>query len=341
VLGPNFEAFTLSGIWDDRYAGEGFADKQRIEFEKLVQRGNFCRFTFQKVTFTGIITHFKATYRRGYYVPYEFTVSPHYRVSAGDSRKASQLVPKATSAPDSLLKVQTKLQEVNQLQTSASAAGAAQDGLPESTQLQSSFFNQASALQSAIGNLTAGINNTSSVAAFAPLVPGVLYSTFGGLIDALQTAADTLGTILDTRGAVPAADASGTSTLAKISSGFSSIAQQAAAALPQFATLSTASNLSFEGGVVNLSFEFWQRGLAARFRQLVVIATAAAKDAAALDQGNALALYRPRHGESLYGISNRFYSTPHHWRDVFDANHLVGITMTGSELLIIPDRRSA
>jgi hypothetical protein len=51
VLGWNFEPFDLEGIWDDRYAGEGFAEKTRVSMEQLIQRGNPVRVEFESVSF--------------------------------------------------------------------------------------------------------------------------------------------------------------------------------------------------------------------------------------------------------------------------------------------------
>jgi hypothetical protein len=45
-----------------------------------------------------------------------------------------------------------------------------------------------------------------------------------------------------------------------------------------------------------------------------------------------------RQGESLYAISRKFYGTPHAWRLIYDRNHLTSVTLTGDEILIIPER---
>lgn len=96
VLGPNYEPFDIKGIWDDRYAGEGFAENQRVEFEKLVQRGNLTRLSFEGLQITGLITAFRFTYMRSYQTAYSFTFSPHYRKRGGDVRKNTIKTPKAT-----------------------------------------------------------------------------------------------------------------------------------------------------------------------------------------------------------------------------------------------------
>jgi hypothetical protein len=64
ILGWNFEPFTCTGVWDDRYMGAGAAFDTFKEFELLVKRGNLVRFEFERVTMHGIITGFTPDYKR-------------------------------------------------------------------------------------------------------------------------------------------------------------------------------------------------------------------------------------------------------------------------------------
>lgn len=96
VLGWLFDPFTITGRWDDRYAGEGFAEKTRVAFEQMVQRGNLVRIEFEEVRVVGLITNFLPTYIRKYQIDYSFTLSPHYR----DKQDTVSIAPQAIANPD-------------------------------------------------------------------------------------------------------------------------------------------------------------------------------------------------------------------------------------------------
>jgi hypothetical protein len=95
--------------------------------------------------------------------------------------------------------------------------------------------------------------------------------------------------------------------------------------------------LDAELAMATLDFEVWARGLMATARLLVISATRAASDLQQRAKPNALALYRPYAGEHLYSVSNRFYKTPHMWREIMRRNGLTTTSLTGEELLIIPE----
>ena len=93
--------------------------------------------------------------------------------------------------------------------------------------------------------------------------------------------------------------------------------------------------------VTVLLFETWSRSL--RFNNRVLISTTV-KGSDELDERaapNAIGLYRPSQGESIYHISRLFYGTPHGWRLIAERNNLPGIKLTGDELLIIPEKSVA
>lgn len=99
VLGPRFKPFTLRGVWDDKWAGAGYADRTRQEFEQLVQRGNLCRFELENISVVGRISDLDVVYKKKSRVEYSFTVSPHRRLSGGDARRQTRLAPSAPLAP--------------------------------------------------------------------------------------------------------------------------------------------------------------------------------------------------------------------------------------------------
>lgn len=87
-----------------------------------------------------------------------------------------------------------------------------------------------------------------------------------------------------------------------------------------------------------LDFEVWTRGLRFITRSMLGQSFEAAQELDERSDPNAIALYRPHKGESLYGVSRRFYETPHGWRLIAERNNLSGITLTGNELLVIPEQ---
>ena len=87
-----------------------------------------------------------------------------------------------------------------------------------------------------------------------------------------------------------------------------------------------------------LNFECWSRSLRSSARILMGQSLVAAESAEERSDPNIKRLYRPYKGESLYSISNREYGTPHAWRLIADRNGLRTMTLTGDEILIIPER---
>ena len=96
------------------------------------------------------------------------------------------------------------------------------------------------------------------------------------------------------------------------------------------------TNLIYSSSADVLAFEAWGRGLGYRARLLMALCGEAERTLARQVQPDTAALYRPAEGESLYGISVRFYNTAHHWRRLMEANGLRSTVLTGTELLVIP-----
>lgn len=105
VLGWNYEPFTLSGIWDDRYGGRGFALKSWQDFELLIKRGNPVRLEFQGVSVTGVITGCEFGYRRRDTISYQFQFSPHFRVPKETVRAVAGGFQKPTLDPKTVAKL--------------------------------------------------------------------------------------------------------------------------------------------------------------------------------------------------------------------------------------------
>jgi len=99
----------------------------------------------------------------------------------------------------------------------------------------------------------------------------------------------------------------------------------------------TSEAMDVELPIAVLDYDVWSREIMYLARRVVVVAQRAASELQQRVDPNALALYRPQVGEHLYETSNRFYKTPHNWRVIFERNGLVSTTLTGEELLVIPE----
>lgn len=87
-----------------------------------------------------------------------------------------------------------------------------------------------------------------------------------------------------------------------------------------------------------LNFEDWSRSMRFNARIILGSSQVASRDIEERDEAEAIALYRPTAGESLYAISRRFYGTPNAWRLIAERNALQTTNLDGTELLIIPER---
>lgn len=90
-----------------------------------------------------------------------------------------------------------------------------------------------------------------------------------------------------------------------------------------------------------LNFEDWSRTQRFYARVLMGMGGQSAAELEEREDPNAIALYRPFAGESLYQVSNRFYNTPQAWHLIASRNSLKSIKLSGDELLIIPARGQA
>lgn len=119
---------------------------------------------------------------------------------------------------------------------------------------------------------------------------------------------------------------------------FRQVQNDALAILDEMTALRSDVELAHRTAASVLDFEDWSRST--RFRARVVLGTSheSAREVEERAEPNAIALYRPTAGESLMKISRRYYGTPHCWGLIAERNALTSMTLTGDELLIIPER---
>jgi len=128
----------------------------------------------------------------------------------------------------------------------------------------------------------------------------------------------------------------GVNSLSRAVAGFQAVQNAAADILPVLAAGDVDTDIAFPNAIIGLGFETWTRELGATYRQMIVLAARAAADLGSFVGPKAIALYRPHAGESLYGISQKFYGTPFAWQTIAMRNNLFDFTLTGLELLVIP-----
>lgn len=99
ILGPARKPFSLSGRWDDRYNGDGYAVAEMRRFEAMCMRGNLCRFQYGSQVVEGIIEDWDFPIQRLWDIDYTFTVDTHQRPDEANTNRS----PETPSDPMSLL----------------------------------------------------------------------------------------------------------------------------------------------------------------------------------------------------------------------------------------------
>jgi hypothetical protein len=287
VFGSHFEPFTLRGRWDDRWAGEGFAKRTRSEFTDLVRKCGPVRFAFDDLSFVGIITRFRPTYRYAWLCEYEFEVSPHT-----DEKSDRRDLDGKKVAP-----VRDYQAQVNQIAEEMKALHAR-----------------------------------------APVryMVGVIHPTVTTRVEQIAARTAQISAVIE--GRVLAFQDSVTNSVAKVVADLEGLRKLAIGMRNDLSAASAGTDIYFDDTVISLSYDAWAKGLMAQARALAVLARAIAKELRRRVAPDAQALYRPRAGESLYDLANRFFGTPSAWRLIAERNSLYQMELDGTELLIIPAR---
>lgn len=152
----------------------------------------------------------------------------------------------------------------------------------------------------------------------------------------MASSVDDLGLTLDNRELVPPENP--VDGFTRLATKFREVQGAAYNLLVRLGSVRSDTELAVQTAMAVLDFEDWTRSL--RFAARIAMGQAVAGDRActARAEPDAVRLYRPQQGESLYAISRRFYGTPHAWRLIYDRNALSSVTLTGDEVLIIPER---
>ena len=167
---------------------------------------------------------------------------------------------------------------------------------------------------------------------------GTTFSQVDAQVNRIGATVDLVGSIVANRVLTVQALATGSqpvSSLARLAQAFTNLQSDCTAMLP-LVVLPSSASLMVAQADPTLALEAWARGLAYQSRAMTLLAWRASQDLSTRVDPTALALYRPKAGESLYSISIRFYQTPNRWRDIYERNRLKTFTLTGYETLVIP-----
>ncbi len=170
----------------------------------------------------------------------------------------------------------------------------------------------------------------------APLLAGSLADDVGANLTTLVGNRDALGATLDNRELAPPVKPIDSFT--RLATQFRAVRSGAFVVVDGLAAVRSDLNLAVGTAISVLQFEDWSRSM--RFMARIVIGAARAGDNASSQRSapDAVRLYRPQAGESLYAIARKFYGNPTAWRLISERNSLHTFTLTGSEILIIPER---
>lgn len=167
------------------------------------------------------------------------------------------------------------------------------------------------------------------------VLQGNLSAAVAGRLAAMTVAVDGIGATLDA-----ATGPSPSDVFARLASKFRELQGASYLTLLELGAVRSDVALAVQTPMGVLDFEEWTRSV--RWAARIAMGRAFDGDRAcsARSEPNAVRLYRPNEGESLYSISRKFYGTPHAWRLIYDRNQLTSGRLTGEEILIIPERGS-
>lgn len=302
-LGPKLNEFSLKGFWEDRLAGQGFARRTREAMESLIARGPLVRIDcVGTAPRTGATTQSdgEAITVTGLIIRAEFQY--HY---------AGRIDYELTFSPHYRVRGEVrKFAEApklanptvhQQITLKQLAAMEAANAEAPSSFLKEELLDQVLADTNAVSQRLAEIDATIKERLLKPV----------------ERSVDTLG---------------------RLANSFALLKSSASSLITRLGSVRSDANLMIDKATAVLDFECWLRSLSWQARLMVLASDKASQELSVRVEPTALAVYAPQKGESLYAISNRFYGTPHRWRDIAQRNNLgAQFTLTGTEVLVIPE----
>lgn len=315
VLGPNFEPFTLAGTWDDRY-NMSPTRRRRVVIDQRFGEGISGAQLYEEVGGYAVAEwrRFEAMVRRGnpVRVLFENVLIEGIITNADfDYMHKSRIGYSFTLSPHH-----------------RQPGGFFRSRRSPRTALNARQLSQ---------ELATEVEEVEALNELAPQTAliGTIYADATEYVDALVEAVASIDTAIDQRNLTPEQEPN--AALRRLSAQFYSATTVAFNLIELLRGYDTSESLNYEAAASVLVYEYWARGLMFYARRVVVVGRRAASDILQRAAPNALSLYTPKSGESLYAISNRFYRTPHQWRRIAERNGLVSLTLSGAELLVIPE----
>jgi len=306
VLGPNFTPFTLTGTWDDRYNPKAPTDPDKSGPENRASVGGYAteemaRFEAMCMRGNPVRITFQRITVQGVITDWDFEFRRDWDIDYSFTVSPHHRQPGGFFAlkrsPRAVLNAKQLRSEVGD---EISAALALHERVP---------YLRLS------GTTTADAE--------------VYLDEWEAGLDAIDTAIEQRNLTLETDPA---------SALLRLAAAFLGLSTTAQNLIDLLRPLDSTEALDFDDQAISvLDFDAWARGLMFQSRRVVVFGQRAAAQLRQRAHPNAIALYRPQEGEHLYSVSNRFFGTPFNWRIIQERNGLISTSLTGEELLIIPE----
>jgi hypothetical protein len=298
ILGWNFTPFTLSGRLDDRYNSPGYAMETQRLIELLVQRGNPTTFSWAADGAGEILTIDGIAVEANFDVRRQWDIGYSITVSPHIRSKETTIIALPFEQPKSASQYQKDLQE-------------------KLAQLQS-LSETAAELDTTL--LTKGRRFADVVDQLKDLKRGIEEIVFAIQIGGTGSVPELALTVLN------------------VSNRFFDVAKVGANLSDLLKDANSNDDLMYITNAAKaMDYDFWAKETAFVARSMIFFGIDNATTLKKQAEPDAKRLYRPKAGESLYGISNRFYGNPHSWNVIAERNKLSDFILTGDELLVIPD----
>lgn len=309
VLGIQYEPFTLSGVWDNKFNGgssNDYAWKMKEVFEQLQDRGGLCEFTFDSISITGLITEFEIQYKMRSYIGYSFTVSPHYRPENAGNRK----VPKLAKPPKNYLQ-----ELVDKINTAAIAQ----------------VLGPIAWINKGTATLISGFINSASQIGLSA------YDQCSQYINGWSIAAANIDSIISNRlGNGSISIGTNQTAIQRVIQEFTNMDSMSKQLISYLKSAKATDGLIYQDALQYMNYQNWIGTLKTTARQMLEVSFNAQQEYNKLIVNEVIAIYKPSQYESLYEISQKFYGTPNQWRSIYEQNDLQSLVLHGDELLVIP-----
>ena len=338
VLGANYTPFTLVGRWSNKFNQTvpleqrqnnvgNYAEEEMTKFENMCRRGNIVEIEFQGIKIQGLITEWKFTYRRRWDIGYSFTVSPHRRPDRSEIENATQNREVVRSPKELSDEVNNNVKEYLKEHQTA--------GQLNSSDTSAIFGKQSEDIKGTIVLTDEEAKNVFGRQPRFNAVPFEVLQTANEQISEVSKEAVALGDIVDQR--VLALEAETALSLSAAIGRTDLVIQKAYNMTTVAGPLKSAATLLYRNPIDDLNFDIWNKGRGVFGRKMVVSTNETRTELLRRQKPDAIALYRPFEGETLYSIAQRFYQDFQSWRLIYERNGLDYTTMKGDELLIIPE----